>query len=382
MYFKYPRFYYKAVGTDRLGVPVIMYHTVNAADFERDLTYLKNNQYQTLTIHEFDHFLHTGEKPAEKCVLLTVDDGRKSLYKVIYPALKKFRMKAAAFILPYHHDHPDALAEYIPDKKKTLEEQFECRFDGKLFCSWDEIKEMHASGVVDIQSHAINQYRIPVSGKIVDFYHPEYRTGFALDRLPVSTSSEFSYTHPMDYGRPVYKNASRLDGFNAYYEDMALYNHCVQFVCNNGGRKFFKQSDWKKRLFASVHQYKKTNQINDKIESDTDKIKTMSEILTASKYRIEKILPGHAVQYIATPWGESSYLTIALAKDAGYQALFITEAIGLRAAQYGDNPYLIPRIDHRDHMVYSLPGKGRISFIQRFIKKWVHFLKHPSKFAG
>lgn len=379
IYFKYPKFCYKSISMDDLGIPVFMFHTVTSDALEKELKYLHDNNYLTVSTDEFYHFIQTGEKPANKCVLLTVDDGRKSLYQVIYPLLEKYKMKATAFILPYHHDHPNELAEYIPVDRKSDEEIFECSFDGQMFCSWNEIIEMHQSGYVEMQSHTFNQYRVPISDEIVDFYHPDYHSGFALDRLPVFTANEFTYQHALDYGRPIYKNASRVGGFKAYYEDMMLYSHCCQYVDKNGGIEFFNNNDWQKVLFDVVLQYKKLYAIHDFYESDDKYCEVVQNIIFHSKAKLENKIKGYQVRFIATPWGETSHFTAESAKSADYSGLFITDGIGMRTCQYGENPYLLPRIDHKNKMMLSLPGKGRMSFLKRYLDKWMYYLLHPVK---
>lgn len=378
-YIKYPKFYYKSLAENKLGVPVIMYHTITTDELGQDLIYLQKNNYYTLTTNEFYQYIKTGSKPAEKCILLTTDDGRKSLYKVIYPLLEKYQMKATAFILPYHHEHPNAMSDFIPDRLKTKKEVFECSFDGQMFCNWKEIQKMHESGLVDFQSHTLNQYRIPVSNEIVDFYHPKYRTGFALDRLPIFLTNEFEYEHALDYGRPIYKNASRLAGFKGYKEDIKLYTYCTQYVQKNGGIHFFNKSKWRDELFDMVKKYKMNYEIDAHYESEENKKETMLKTLYQSKIEIESKLSNHEVQFIAAPWGESAHLTTELSKSIGYQALFITDKNGLRCCFHGASLFFLPRIDHKNHVIQSLPGKGRITFARRFLNKWMYYLIHPYK---
>jgi len=95
------------------GIPVLMYHifcagpqtrdrmTVHAADFSKQIEWLRNNGYQTLTLNQFlqhvEGKLERSQLP-KKPILITVDDGYRSTFDIALPILKKNEFTAIAFI--------------------------------------------------------------------------------------------------------------------------------------------------------------------------------------------------------------------------------------------------------------------------------------------
>jgi len=121
-------------------VPVLSYHnfckgwsnntlTVSAKNFRDQLNYLKNHNYHVITIDQLLGFLEFGQVP-EKSVLISIDDGWISSYKIAYPILKDFGFNATLFI-PSH---------FIESGKKNA-------------VSWDQIREMVSDSTIDIQCH-------------------------------------------------------------------------------------------------------------------------------------------------------------------------------------------------------------------------------------
>lgn len=99
-------------------IPVLMYHhllknnekqsqpnfknkgtVLTVEQFEKQMKYLEDNDYHTLTLQEFEDFIERGRKLPEKSVLITFDDGLKSNYIYAYPILKKYQMHAVAFVI-------------------------------------------------------------------------------------------------------------------------------------------------------------------------------------------------------------------------------------------------------------------------------------------
>lgn len=102
-------------------IPVLMYHRVIAesnlnkehhsdgndlnhtivtkSQFEKQMKFLKDENYTTLTTLELQHFIDGKISVPEKSVLLTFDDGFKDNYEIVYPILKKYNFKATNFLV-------------------------------------------------------------------------------------------------------------------------------------------------------------------------------------------------------------------------------------------------------------------------------------------
>ena len=92
------------------SLPVLLYHRivnkqsvigkhkiyVQEKDFEKQMLYLKNNGYQTIT------FFDLQQQPSMdlyKKVILTFDDGYKDNFELMFPILKKYGFKAVIYLV-------------------------------------------------------------------------------------------------------------------------------------------------------------------------------------------------------------------------------------------------------------------------------------------
>lgn len=102
---------------------------VSAASFRGQLQYLKDNGYAVVSFADLADFVEGRGPMPRKPVILSMDDGYKSVYQVAYPVLREFGYKATVFVYSDFVGAPAAL-------------------------DWAEMKEMVASGLVDIQPHS------------------------------------------------------------------------------------------------------------------------------------------------------------------------------------------------------------------------------------
>src|SRR6266550_2160915 len=96
---------------DKNGVPVLMYHAivnnklnpevnsvhVSSEAFQEQMNWLFDNQYKTISIDEM-LFAFEKKQCLQKAVVLTFDDGYKSLLTMATPILKKFNFSATLFL--------------------------------------------------------------------------------------------------------------------------------------------------------------------------------------------------------------------------------------------------------------------------------------------
>jgi hypothetical protein len=86
---KYPAFIW-GDGVDELNdIPTFVSHDVTSESFEPILQLLIDNRCVTLTANEYVERRIHGERGRERKVMLTSDDGHKSLYEAAFPALKR-----------------------------------------------------------------------------------------------------------------------------------------------------------------------------------------------------------------------------------------------------------------------------------------------------
>ena len=131
-------------------VPVIMYHAVmddtsrlgkyviSPEELESDFKWLSENGYTAVLSEDLINYTENGAALPEKPILLTFDDGYYNNYLYAYPTAKRYGMK---FVLSPIGKYADLYTE-TPDKSPYY-----------AHCTWDMLREMQSSGVVEIANH-------------------------------------------------------------------------------------------------------------------------------------------------------------------------------------------------------------------------------------
>ncbi|MCC0760477.1 MULTISPECIES: polysaccharide deacetylase family protein [Bacillus] len=93
------QYYYLAKDKDKKGNPEFKdkKNILSVSEFEKQIKYLADNKYHTLTLKEFEGFIKDKKSLPEKSVLITFDNSSKSNYVYAYPILKKYKMHAVSF---------------------------------------------------------------------------------------------------------------------------------------------------------------------------------------------------------------------------------------------------------------------------------------------
>jgi peptidoglycan/xylan/chitin deacetylase (PgdA/CDA1 family) len=130
------------------AVPILLYHrfgaeiadsmTVTTTYFESQLKYFKDQGYTVIPLRELVDY-HLGKRPSIpfRSLVITADDGHKSVYTDMFPLLKKYHVPATLFL------YPSALS------------------NAPYAMTWGQLKEMKATGLLDLQSHT--------------FWHPNFK---------------------------------------------------------------------------------------------------------------------------------------------------------------------------------------------------------------
>ena len=142
---------------DRIDLPIIMYHGLLKEEkrqgqfiispnlFEQDLRYLQENGYTTVVIADLIAYVQDGKPLPEKPVMLTFDDGYYNNNLYAFPLLKQYNCKMVLSPIGRYTD------EYTQNKDTHA---------NYAHCSWDAVREMMASGLVEFQNHSYNLHSI------------------------------------------------------------------------------------------------------------------------------------------------------------------------------------------------------------------------------
>lgn len=142
---------------DGTPVPIIMYHSilkdtsksdkyiVTPTAFEQDLKYLKNNGYTTILMEDLINYQKNNTPLPEKSIVLTLDDGYYNNYTYVFPLLKQYDAKAVISVVGAYCD--------IYSKNSDTNPNY-------AHLSWEHLKELSDSGIVEIQNHTYNLHSI------------------------------------------------------------------------------------------------------------------------------------------------------------------------------------------------------------------------------
>jgi peptidoglycan/xylan/chitin deacetylase (PgdA/CDA1 family) len=123
-----------------INVPILTYHnfdpstsgdmTLSTERFEEQLKWIKDNGYTVIPLKDLVDYLlgHTSSVP-EKSVVITADDGRKSIYTYVLPLARKYNIPITLFIYPTSISN----APYA--------------------MTWEQLKELQETGLFDVQGH-------------------------------------------------------------------------------------------------------------------------------------------------------------------------------------------------------------------------------------
>jgi peptidoglycan/xylan/chitin deacetylase (PgdA/CDA1 family) len=176
---------------DAVTLPVVMYHLVTKQDryvgrygitpdaLDSDLAYLADNGFNTVVIKDVHAYVTDCAPLPDKPVMLTFDDGNSSDYSYVLPLLKKHGMKAVLSVMGKQTD------QYTSDTVKN---------NGGSYpnLTWPQLKEIAASGLAEIQSHAYDLHTKggagPRRGEATEAY--KSRLSADLNRLQERCAAE------------------------------------------------------------------------------------------------------------------------------------------------------------------------------------------------
>ncbi len=118
--------------------------TITDEAFEEQMVYLKSNGYNAVTDNDMIDFYYNGKELPQNSIHITIDDGYRSNYEIAYPILKENNMKATIFTVVSRTE-----GEYKPTS-----------------LTWEQMKEMSDSGIINIQSHTYDLHHKEIVNSI------------------------------------------------------------------------------------------------------------------------------------------------------------------------------------------------------------------------
>ena len=242
-------------------VPIIMYHSlagsgkstaISGEAFEKDLQYLQESGYEAVTLQALAAFVHQGEALPKKPVLLTFDDGYYNNYSVGFPLIKQY-------------DTPIVIS--IIGKDTEIWSEIPAKDEKNGHLTWDEIREMAETGLVEIANHTWDLHKTEGGRKGVAMKAGEDRAQYRemlredIGRLQESLAQN-SGVHPIAFTYPFGKTCPEAT------EELARMGFYATLACHDG-MNILLQGD-APSLFE-LHRYNRTPE------------RSLEEILTGAK---------------------------------------------------------------------------------------------------
>lgn len=313
-----PIIYYHSVVPQKNPAWFKNYLTLELKFFEAHLKYFADRKYVFLDLA--DYFALGNQNKKENYVVLTLDDGYLDNFIYVYPLLKKYNAKAVIFINPVFVDKRSVIRKTLEDywnNKVSLNE-----INQWGFLSWDEMRLMEKSRIINIQSHTLTHTKYFTSDELVSFHYPRrdclYPIGNLFpEQLPYYiANAEFEKLLP--YGYPFFKQESSVIA-----RRVTISKDFIDEIINK-----FREYDWSKpynfnemlnKVKAVYENYKKYNAVIIKQESDDEYRKRVHFELSESKRIIENEL-NKVVEFCCWPHGDNNEFTHKTALEVGYKA--------------------------------------------------------------
>ncbi len=159
-------------------------YAVELQSFVLQLEFLKS---QNCTFIGIDDLLKakSGEKKIpEKAILLTFDDAYDSFYLNVLPVLKLYKCPAVLAVVTSWIDNPPPDPEY-----------------NKKFMTWDQLREVASSGLVNVASHSDNSHRGVLMNPLGSIASALQNRIYDPVQKRYETSSEYLKRIDDDFGR-------------------------------------------------------------------------------------------------------------------------------------------------------------------------------------
>ncbi len=138
-----------------LFVPVLMYHDItylpknslgmSATQFDGEMTWLSKHGFHPINLGQLYGAFYHGYKLPYHPIVITFDDGYKSVYTNAFPELKKYHFQATVFIVTGAVGRTTGFPEL----------------------SWNDLQTMESSGLIDVESHTVHHIALSLASPAV-----------------------------------------------------------------------------------------------------------------------------------------------------------------------------------------------------------------------
>jgi hypothetical protein len=339
----YPAFLFG--GSLRGVLPVFHFHEVTREWLAPRLQYLAENGYRTVTCDEIARLVVNGVDPGPRAVALTFDDAWASVWTVAAPLLREYELRAILFAIPARVPEAETVRPSGSATGPTGHES------GPLFATWPELRALHTSGIVDVQSHTRSHAMIFSADTLIGFVTPEYAREPLLGWPMDSVNGAPHFVEPDALGTPLYLRRSRMSDARRFVADERVSDRCRDHVRRHDGAAFFGRTDWRQQLREIAAASAGT------FETETAQAAAIRAELALGRALLNEKLGTTSVRHVALPWGIAGELTRRAVAETGHETAFAERPFRRRGVHEGDDRFQLMRLNGK--FLTCLPGRRR-----------------------
>jgi len=348
----------------------IMFHSAGLNDFKwrsahisdpldiirEKLEVIRDEGYTTIAMNEA---VENIGKKRDNLIHLCFDDGYLDNWVHVFPILKELGLKATIFMTAEFID-PGSTVREQRDLTERSHDPTECCAG---FLSFNEMKEMESSGLVEIHSHALTHTWYFKGTRIVDFWHPGSATeplgavwmiwNIFPERKPFYLTEAKELEKKIPYGTPIYEHGKSLETMRFFPDERDLERMLIDHVASKADG-FFNKPGWIDDLKAMVNEFRSASGGEGRYETVEEHKSRIKQELIESKRLLEEGL-GHEVHGLCLPGGGVTEDAVTAAREAGYK--YFTLPGKLKASSDIElTRGMIPRIGNLPYM--TLRGRN------------------------
>ena len=166
-------------------------YAISVRNLASEFDWLRARGYHVISLQQLIDARAGRKKLPDRAVLLTFDDGLQSVYSKVFPLLKAYGYHAVVSVVGAWADLPgDGKVDYGYRK-----------FTRADFATWPELREMQASGLVEIASHTWDMHRGIVANPQANLIPAVITHGYDAKTHAYETDAEYEARVRADLAR-------------------------------------------------------------------------------------------------------------------------------------------------------------------------------------
>lgn len=334
----YPRFLFGG-GLSEGEIPVFTYHDIEASELEDDLRFLERNGYRTLSLDEYLDRMRASRPSAERCVLLTFDDARRSFWEAALPVLERRAAHAVLFTPTY----------WIADGSAARPDS-----DPPGFMSWEQIAHCERHALIDVEAHGHRHALVFTSSRLAGFATPSTLAAYDLFDWPMRKAGGRDVCGRPPLGTPIYESMPLLSATERVIEPELAAVTCRSLVETEGGPAFFARPDALVELRAA-HAAVASRVPVERLSAAEMRREIEAELSAVTDCFRSRL--GRKPRCFAYPWMLGGTESLAMLADLGFDAAFGV-ALDFRRIRAEAAPLPV-FARYKSDWLQFLPGTGR-----------------------